>query len=238
MNEWQAVLKKNLFNNIGYTFRRYYIDDFYFRYISKITDKSLILDIGGKKTHKRGCFKIEDYNSNTHYINIDHKTNPDLFCDAGKLSIKNNQYDLVILSEILEHVNNPLLVLQESFRVLKPGGLMFITIPFMIFVHNDPQDYGRYTDTWFNENLIKVGFKNIEINKQGLFFSVLMNMMKQWCNEISKSKSIKARIITKIFAILISLGIRITFSIESKGSIISNKMFSGHTTGYGIICSK
>jgi SAM-dependent methyltransferase len=48
---------------------------------------------------------------------------------AEVLPYKDNFFDIVILSEILEHVFNPRLVLKESLRVLKPGGLIIGSVP-------------------------------------------------------------------------------------------------------------
>ena len=55
----------------------------------------------------------------THQLNI----------DTQKLPFKNNLFDIVILSEILEHLFNPKLVIQDAQRVLKKGGLLFLTVP-------------------------------------------------------------------------------------------------------------
>ena len=54
-------------------------------------------------------------------------------------------YDLVFCSQALEHVPDPLRVLREFHRVLKPGGQVWASAPFFYEEHFKPYDYYRYT---------------------------------------------------------------------------------------------
>lgn len=54
-------------------------------------------------------------------------------------------YDFVILDEILEHVEKPWIAVEEVRRILKPGGTLITSSPFMIAVHKVPEDYWRFT---------------------------------------------------------------------------------------------
>lgn len=55
-------------------------------------------------------------------------------------------YDFVILDEILEHVRDPWRAVEEVRRILKPGGTLITSSPFMIAVHKVPEDYWRFTE--------------------------------------------------------------------------------------------
>jgi SAM-dependent methyltransferase len=46
---------------------------------------------------------------------------------------------------VLEHVFTPDLFLEEIVRVLKPGGQLLLTVPFVWDEHEQPWDYARYT---------------------------------------------------------------------------------------------
>jgi len=56
-----------------------------------------------------------------------------------------NCFDLVICTQVLEHVNNPKTVLSELWRVLKPEGFLWLSAPFFFEQHEIPYDYFRYT---------------------------------------------------------------------------------------------
>ncbi|MEK7148089.1 MAG: class I SAM-dependent methyltransferase [Patescibacteria group bacterium] len=135
-------------------------------------DKS-ILDIGGKKKNKRGLFDIGLHSQDVKYINIDLSTNPDIVSDATKIPLPARSADVIIMGEILEHVPEPLKVLKEGYRLLKPGGYIIATVPFMYPVHADPEDFGRYTDYYWKDAAMKLGFSDIVIERQGGMFAIL-----------------------------------------------------------------
>lgn len=54
-------------------------------------------------------------------------------------------YDFVVLDEILEHVERPWIAVEEVRRILKPGGCLITSSPFMIAEHKVPLDYWRFT---------------------------------------------------------------------------------------------
>lgn len=75
-------------------------------------------------------------------------TSPHLDCEVDlsqSLPFESESFDVVILSDVLEHVPEPLLLWKEMARVLAPGGHALINVPFLYGVHEAPHDYGRYT---------------------------------------------------------------------------------------------
>ena len=71
--------------------------------------------------------------------------NVDLVCDIENLSIKDNSVDVIINIAVLEHVPNPEKVVKEMHRVLKKGGIVYSSIPFIQGFHASPYDYSRRT---------------------------------------------------------------------------------------------
>ncbi len=69
----------------------------------------------------------------------------DIIGDIQKLPLMSNSIDGVIARGVLEHVPAPPNVAKEIFRILKPGGKVFSSIPFMQGYHPSPGDYQRYT---------------------------------------------------------------------------------------------
>jgi SAM-dependent methyltransferase len=71
----------------------------------------------------------------------------DLECDLNQpLPLPDNRFDTIILSEVLEHIAEPVLLWTELTRILKPGGKMLVSVPFLYKIHEAPHDYFRYTE--------------------------------------------------------------------------------------------
>jgi len=64
----------------------------------------------------------------------------------------------VFMTEVLEHVHKPGEMLQEMRRVLKPGGVLFLTVPFSWPMHELPYDYHRFTPVALRAYLEEAGF--------------------------------------------------------------------------------
>ncbi|MCC6441703.1 MAG: methyltransferase domain-containing protein [Rhodanobacteraceae bacterium] len=70
---------------------------------------------------------------------------PDIFADASLLPLPDASIDTVLLLEVLEHLRHPAQALSEIARVLRPGGQLLLTMPFLYPIHDAPHDYQRYT---------------------------------------------------------------------------------------------
>ena len=158
--------------------RRYFIDQFFFSKRNLINGK--VIDIGGKKIKKRGLFDISEFSKDITYVNIEKNDKPDILADASSIPLPNESFDTAIMGELLEHVPDPLAVLKEAYRLLKPNGIVLATVPFMYPIHADPFDYGRYTESFWKRAKDLVGFKKIEIEKQGSMFAVLALMVQHF----------------------------------------------------------
>lgn len=163
---------------LSYSLRRYFVDQFYCREVGNLPKERFILDIGGNRVGKRGIFNIESYGHRVVYLNISPKKLPDLLADAAALPFGNNLFDVVICSELLEHMYNHRDVLAEALRVLKPDGVLLATIPFMYPQHPDPNDYLRYTEQFLMHQLSSLGYFAVHTEQQGGFWCVLTDMVR------------------------------------------------------------
>lgn len=99
------------------------------------------------------------------YISLDYPdtavrlygTRPDVFADASCLPFADASIEAVACYEVLEHVRQPDAVLAEIARVLAPGGMVELTMPFLYPVHDAPYDYQRWTPHGWSRSLTKAG---------------------------------------------------------------------------------
>ena len=82
------------------------------------------------------------------YIGLDKCDGPNvnIVADALDMPIKENEFDVVISTNVSEHVEDYEKYLSEIRRVLKSGGIAFVTIAFMVPVHSPKHDYWRFTN--------------------------------------------------------------------------------------------
>jgi SAM-dependent methyltransferase len=69
----------------------------------------------------------------------------DICGDLETLPLRNASIDCVLCMVVLEHTRNPRRVLLEFARVLKPGGMLLMVVPFLWEEHQQPHDYFRFT---------------------------------------------------------------------------------------------
>jgi SAM-dependent methyltransferase len=83
-----------------------------------------------------------------------YSSSPDVIADAHTLPFSSNTFDTIILMEVAEHLNSPSTALKEVKRVLKPGGEIIFTVPYIYPTHDAPYDYQRWTQYGL-ENIAK-----------------------------------------------------------------------------------
>lgn len=218
--------------------RRYFVDDFYTKKVGML-DKGPVLDLGGLKKSKKGMFNIEDLGLNVVYVNYNLASFPDIGADAHFLPLQDNSFETVICSELLEHLKCPGDALMEIGRVLKTGGRLLLTTPFMYPVHGDPQDFGRYTRTWLADFLAEAGFEEIVIEAQGGYWCVLCDMIRGWMmDKEAGSDGITEKLFNWMNVHLQPMLKKKAIKYD-KDPLPENGFFmKGCTTGFGVVCRK
>lgn len=67
-------------------------------------------------------------------------------CACNDALIPNDTFDFVVCTEVLEHTLDPFSAVRELRRILKPGGLLFVTVPFNFRIHGPLPDCWRFTE--------------------------------------------------------------------------------------------
>jgi SAM-dependent methyltransferase len=105
---------------------------------------------------------------------------PDLVWDGQAIPLPDASVDSAMLTEVLEHCPDPQAVLTEVARVLRPGGFLFLTVPFIWPIHEVPHDEFRYTPYSLRRMLDRAGFGNVQIEATGGRHAMLGVMLGLW----------------------------------------------------------
>jgi len=201
-NRLVSLAKKNEFNP---GFLGLFLNPFYFarKYLYKeIKSNSKyfhgkVLDIGCGCKPYRILFKNVDS-----YVGVDIKksghnhitSTVDVFYNGEKLPFNNEEFDGIVCFEVLEHVFNPDVFLSEINRVLKRGGQLLITMPFVWDEHEQPYDYARYSSFGIKYLLKKYGFNIVKSSKTGNNFSVISQLVNNYFYKVIIRKGSKMEI--------------------------------------------
>jgi SAM-dependent methyltransferase len=117
--------------------------------MEQMAQQHLVLDLGGRhRFHKRMSPSREIFAS-THYYCLDILPSPDLDIVGNllQLPLTAEVADGVICKAVLEHVYEPQLAVREIYRVLKPGGVAFLYVPFLYPYHGSRKEPDCYRFT-------------------------------------------------------------------------------------------
>ena len=126
----------------------------------------VVLDIGAADGWLRSLLS-----PSANYISLDYpvtatglyRTRPAVFGNAENLPFQDGSIDAVACYEVLEHVRRPDAVMVEISRVLVPGGVAELSMPFLYPVHDAPHDYQRWTRHGWERSA-----KNVSLTIEGL----------------------------------------------------------------------
>ncbi len=117
-------------------------------YETRVASKNAVLDVGGQNQKSRSNKRLRQLSTNpkTRIVSTDIIADykPDLVDDICNSKIESNSYDGVYCDAILEHVKDYGEAINNIHRILKPGGELFIYVPFIWSFH-DKMDYHRFT---------------------------------------------------------------------------------------------
>jgi SAM-dependent methyltransferase len=153
---------------------------------SHMTGKTL--DVGcGSKPYQKLC-PSSDYIG----LELDSEENratksADCFYDGHRIPFEDASFDSVLCNQVLEHVFDPDELLLEIKRILKPGGKLLITVPFLWNEHEEPLDFARYSSYGLKYLLQKQGFEILESRKSVNDIRVVFQLFNLFLNQKIKT---------------------------------------------------
>lgn len=138
-----------------------------------------VLDAGGGDAPYREMF------AHVHYVTADwpqsvHEgaARSDIVASLDDLPVTDGSFDSVLSTQVLEHVPDPGKVLSELFRVLCPGGRLWLTAPLVWPLHEEPFDFYRYTSFGLRTLLVEAGFADVEVEPRNGYFGTMAELMR------------------------------------------------------------
>ena len=153
----------------------------------------LVLDAGAGRSPYRRFFKHAQYESadfaklSTRYAPLDY------VCDMTDIPVEDGRFDRVLFNQVLEHLPEPGLALQELNRVLKPGGRIFCSVPLFFPEHQVPYDFFRYTQFGLKKLFADAGFEIVRIEwLEGYFGTIAYQFSHMYTHLPSDIASVRA----------------------------------------------
>jgi SAM-dependent methyltransferase len=134
------------------------------RKASPMGSTPLVIDVGCGHRPYRDLFGSASYFGMDYAVQ---DTSPDFLGDARSIPVRTASADIVFSSQVIEHVPHPDRMIRECARVLKPGGHLIVTGPFYWPLHEEPNDFYRFTKYGFARLLGDAGFSGWEITEDG-----------------------------------------------------------------------
>ena len=170
-------------------------------------------------------------------VGFDNEAGPniDVVGDAHGLPFEDEKFDIILCTEVLEHLHSPEIAVSEMKRVLRPGGKLILTTRFIFPLHDVPNDYYRYT---------KYGLKYLFRDWETLEFeeetntletiAVLLQRIGYQC-EILSFKPFKI-----VFFLLARMILPFSFIITKQFGEMGRKNIETNimTSGYYMVCKK
>lgn len=160
LNTFKIPPKRHLF---------YIVHSYYFKNLKKVMDEHIkegfrVFDIGcGNKPFEQYIRTLIKRDEPEYYVGCDiaqsSEQKVDIICDAANISVKESVYDVVICTEVVEHVFEHRKVFEEAYGLLRPGGVFIVSAPFVWDIHEAPYDFYRFTRYGFQRLLSETGFE-------------------------------------------------------------------------------
>jgi SAM-dependent methyltransferase len=147
---------------------------------------ALVLDAGAGEAPYRDLFAHASYES-ADFEKVEGKdyAASTYVCDLNSIPVEDGRFDVVICSQVLEHVPDPESVLRELRRVVKPGGEVWLSAPLFYEEHEKPFDFYRYTQFAWNRFATVIGFEVISIEQLEGYNATLSYQLKTAALQLS-----------------------------------------------------
>jgi SAM-dependent methyltransferase len=148
---------------------------------------SRVLDAGAGRRPYREYFAHCQYESCDYTVTMgEGRRHHDFWCDIASVPRRDNYYDVIVNTQVLEHVQRPWEVIRECCRILKPGGRLLLTVPQSSPIHEAPYHYFNFTKYGLELLFRDAGLETESIKAKGGSFLYLSKALSLMPNAVLK----------------------------------------------------
>lgn len=180
--------------------------------VKHATDKK-VLDLGASSSPYAHLFP------NRVSFDIEAREGIDVVGDAHDMPFSDNEFEMIVCTEVLEHLHSPQIGINEMRRVLKPGGKLILTTRFVFPIHDAPHDYYRYTEFGMR-HLFSEGWEIISLEPETRNFETIAVLLQR----IAFQSKMRGGLFTNALVLLLAKVVaKLGWLIKSENGINSTK---------------
>jgi SAM-dependent methyltransferase len=187
------------------------------RWLDRIPSGNLtVLDVGGRIQPYRPLIGSPD----ARYVAVDLRPTPlvNIVANAEHLPLRNEVFDLVFCTQMLEYVPNPSQVIVEIYRVLKPGGTLLLSVP-TAFPRDADEDRWRFLPAGITQLLAP--FSVVEVVPEGGSITGLLRTASVCLHVFAKYPVIRKFVSYTLVPLLNCLGFGLEELVRSRNDVFS-----------------
>jgi SAM-dependent methyltransferase len=201
-----------------------------------------VLDAGAGDGRYRAHFDLARYES-ADFLQVDKRyADVDYVCSLESIPVEGERYELVLLTQVLEHLPEPLVVLKELHRVLKPGGTLWLTAPLFYPEHEAPYDFYRYTQFAYPHLLGEAGFEIERLEWLDGYFATASFQLDRAAAWLPRRPSVfgtgRTALATAAAVALMRPALKALSQALSRAELRRKHTASGHPKNYAVVARR
>lgn len=154
--------------------------------LSRLPEGSLsVLDVGGRVQPYRGLLGAREQR----YVAVDPQVSPlvNVAASGEALPFRDEQFDFVICTQVLEYLVDPATAAAEIRRVLRKGGIAFLSAP-AVFIRDHDKEYWRFLPEGLRH--ILRGFEEVDVISEGNSFTGFFRTLNVFLTSFARPRFI------------------------------------------------
>lgn len=206
---------------------RVYLERFVAEAASSVDGDAIVLDAGAGDGAYRHHFAHTSYES-ADFLQVDKPYAGDITYvgDLAALPVDDDRFDLVLMTQVLEHLPEPLAVLHEMQRVLKPGARIWASCPLFYEEHEQPYDFFRYTQFALRRLFDEAGFGDVRVQ-----------WLEGYLSTVAYELDVAARALRGPLAVPLGKALKLGSELCARSDLRHKRTDRGHPKNYTIVAT-